>query len=66
MQKKSYDLKKIIVSGIDKEENYVSKIIHFLFKKDTIKITNRKKKFQNYTIHKYNFLEKSEIVKKRY
>ena len=63
--KKSYDLKKIIVSGIDKEENYVSKIIHFLFKKDTIKITNRKKKFQNYTIHKYNFLEKIRNSEKK-
>ena len=55
--KKSYNLKKIIVSGIDEEENYVSKIIHYLFRKDAIKIVDRKKKFQNYTVYKYNFLE---------
>lgn len=55
--KKSYNLKKIIVSGIDEEENYVSKIIRYLFRKDAIKIVDRKKKFQNYTIYKYNFLE---------
>lgn len=44
--KKYYHLKKIIVSGIDEEVNYVSKIIYFLFKKDTIRITDKKKNFK--------------------
>ena len=42
---------------LKKRKEMINLIIHYLFRKDAIKIVDRKKKFQNYTVYKYNFLE---------